>query len=535
MGVKRVVSDNDLFVCGIMNEERTLKRNTPVVHTPFNKWKLDRTIRLNQATVVPPVEPPWLSGLTKGSPRKQLVEAAASSIGLDANTLNLVMRGEEENDSDFLFRLATQVRTTDTPLKTTIQVNDRALAQASVGMSFPPAGVPPTTSTPAPIGRQTGYEGPKRFRFWEMLKKGRKKAEVLKFIEAVKLGRSTSTVIVNSEDVFPKFVGHQFDIDSDWWCSLTNTADEVVSEWTDEDGVVRDRAADMLEAVGGEWKDQAMVYMFRFGFRFNVDIEWALVLSPPLASANDHKEVLDATLKKQEGRGYYTASVAPLNIPGYYSATGAAAKKWKLKIRPTLDLSGPRDPPTGPTGRPYAVNAAAEDSLEGESIEWVRASHHRQASGLIYKLYREIADIHPECERHLRPTGSSEDCEAFFNQFKMAAAHRHLQGTCFPQPAGEPRFYRGDVLCFGGTDGPMLGQRVAFMQTAATRRAFWDWEMMVHDLAEKGHREAQLIAPAALRDWVTRRRATLGVDGDSLPFWCSQYIGRSYSKILTQP
>lgn len=68
----------------------------------------------------------------------------------------------------------------------------------------------------------------------------------------------------------------------------------------DDNTGAQERATAMLDAVGGEWADKAIVYMLRYGLRFHADIEWALVLSPPLASAADHRETLDATLKKQE-------------------------------------------------------------------------------------------------------------------------------------------------------------------------------------------------------------------------------------------
>ena len=156
--------------------------------------------------------------------------------------------------------------------------------------------------------------------------KGKKK-ELSKFIEAVKKGSHAKTFIINSHDVYKKFRGYQFDIDDQWNCKLTDTADEPLQQWEKEPGVTTDRAAEALEAVGGSWPDKAMIFMLRYGLRFSVDLEWALVIAPPLASAAEYKTKLDSTLKAQEDREFYTASCSPLNIPGYYSATGAATKK----------------------------------------------------------------------------------------------------------------------------------------------------------------------------------------------------------------
>lgn len=44
--------------------------------------------------------------------------------------------------------------------------------------------------------------------------KGRKK-EVKNFIKNVGKGKSTKTVIINGEDVFPEYKGFQFDIDEE--------------------------------------------------------------------------------------------------------------------------------------------------------------------------------------------------------------------------------------------------------------------------------------------------------------------------------
>ena len=80
--------------------------------------------------------------------------------------------------------------------------------------------------------------------------------------------------------------------------------------------------------------------------------------------------------------------------------------------------------------------------------------------------------------------------------------------------------------------GPMLGQRVAFIQTHAARKAFWEWEMWVHKQAEQGHVEAQRIAPEGLRQWVKARASTLGVEGEALPSWQAQYIDDSNAHSL---
>ena len=332
LDLEKVLSDNDFFIAPAVDEERHADEyDGTLPHMPINQWKLEFTKRINDGpggVQIPEVPPPWLQGVSKHSPRPQLLTAAACSVGLTEGMLELVLADENDNEAEFLWNLATDVKPTDYGLETTVSVSERIfLDEPSVEMKYPPTGVPPSTLAPDKLGPQEGYRGPSKFKIWEMIATKGKKKEVMKFISAVSKSQRPKTLIINSHDVYEKFREFQFDIDDEWNCTLTDTTDVPVQQWEKEPGVSTDRASEMLESVGGEWADQAMIFMLRYGLRFNVDIEWALVIAPPLASAADYKAQLDKTLKDQEGRGVYTASCVPLNIPAYYSGTGAVTKK----------------------------------------------------------------------------------------------------------------------------------------------------------------------------------------------------------------
>lgn len=145
LNVGQTLADNDVFVREIMTVDRPQAEEARSLHVAFAQWKLDRTIRLNRGAGSSEANvPKWLIGLTVSSPRSELLQAASFSTGLSEKLLNLVLKGEEEFETEFLFNLATQVVSSDERLDTTVEVSPRALHGDSVSMEYPQAGVPPT-------------------------------------------------------------------------------------------------------------------------------------------------------------------------------------------------------------------------------------------------------------------------------------------------------------------------------------------------------------------------------------------------------
>ena len=551
-----------------LDEEReTRAKMSPMRYTSWKMYVIEEWSK-HARTEIPEVPDPRAS---VDAPMTTLIYVVAERLKVLPSIICLLLIGEEGIEREQLLKLA-RLRPTDDKLESDVVVPQSSIdGRSSVNMHYPLTAKPPRTKAPAPFGPQTPLPREDKFLLWSIWDDPKRVRDVyFDFMGKVARGEKTCTLILHADGISwgnyryktrakDWAVGKVFDIDEDFRCTLAHTEDQVLSAFQRRDKVWTNRAKEMLESVGGSWDDEEIIYFLEWGMRFSADPEWCLLLSPPLKSGKDNMEVLRTKIDGQVDKKRGESAEHVTGMPAWYHSSGWAVAKSTGKGRATLNC---RDHEVagevGRSGRPFGLN---ESTPAKDGINWVKAAHHRQACGVLFLLSREAGDAHPECRTHLQVTSASEDCEAFFLQFRMCLKHMRMQGTVLPTGAlksggqrvalsentkGLVKIYDSPSMNFGGTESPELSQRVAFIQAFAVLDGMWSWEMIVHKLAEQAEsgilgpasvstwasagdlaEAARLLAPRFVRDWVARRYEQLGDRFQALPSWVAQYIDDS--------
>ena len=282
------------------------------------------------------------------------------------------------------------------------------------------------------------------------------------------------------------------------------------------------------------WVDQRMVQDIEYGLHFERGLNPGIVIAGMNKSARPHLESLYNGIMKQGAQHEVLVCEGITFFPSYFYGFGASSPNWKNKWRLTSDLRL-HDADTD-----WRLGMSLNDQCVKEDYDiprWVMLRDVLREGADMFSLWRELASVHPECERALRPFSFAEDGKSYFHRFGMTRKSRLAQGMVIPTPGvgpdkrpPPPKFVSANVLLFGSRPGPWWSQRFSCVLVALIRKRQWAFEEELLRLSGDGDEEALRNMPPHLAGLVRERSA--GGGSVKLPTSTCMYIDDILSRCL---